>query len=82
MGVIEYKTNKPKFTKETVLSMCFIPNDYLIISTIAENYYVKLDEDKLFNRSNAIQLNSMSQEMNNEDTINYMTTAPDLNENM
>lgn len=59
--------------------MCFIPNNYLIIATDANNYYIKLDE-KIFQGKNDIAEN-IDENMSNEEAINFLTTVPESQKN-
>ena len=64
---------------EKALSICFIPNDYLLISTNINNYHVNLDENRLFSKqtTDGSKLEKISEEDNAEaeDAIKYMTTS-------
>jgi len=74
LSVIEYGQTS-KNVKESVLSMCFVPNDFLIIATDANNYYIKLDE-KMFWGKNKIT-ETIDENMSNEEAINFLTSAPE-----
>ena len=56
--------------------MCFIPDDYLLIATDAENYYVYLDEAKLFDvpGSNHDPDSEADVIIPSDDIKNYLTT--------
>lgn len=49
MGQIKYmpSTKAKNSGPEAVLAMCMV-NDYLIIATVLDNYYVELNDDELF----------------------------------
>ena len=58
-----------------MLSMCFAPNDFLIIATEENNYYVKLSEN--FFLVNEETSEKIDEEMSNEETINFLTSIPE-----
>jgi hypothetical protein len=71
--VIEYKSGK-KY--EIVYSMCFVPNDYLLIVTDQMNYYVELPDKKLFKKKSketAVVVENVSA----QDAIAHMTSKPE-----
>jgi hypothetical protein len=74
IGCINYNKSKSNKTKEAVLDMCFIPNDYLLISTVERNYFVHLHDDKLFKTFTTNQPNSKYV----DDAVKFMTN--DLND--
>lgn len=55
--------------------MCFVPNDYLVIATEANNYYLKLNE-RMFHGKNDIT-EKIDENMSNEEAINFLTTVPE-----
>ena len=58
--------------------MCFVPNDYLIIATTANNYYFKLDDNLLFNKTEMSQMTeNIDVDMSSQQTIDYLTTLPE-----
>jgi len=69
IGCINYNRSKSNKNKEAVLDMCFIPNDYLLISTLERNYCVHLNEDKLFK---TFTTNKPNQKFV-DDAVKYMT---------
>ena len=75
IACINYNRSKSNKSKEAVLDMCFIPNDYLLISTLERNYCVHLNEDKLFRTITST--NKPSQKYM-DDAVKYMTN--DLND--
>lgn len=69
---VQYRMDLEK--KEKVLSMCFVPNDYLVIATEFGNYSVSLSDDALFNSVE-------SMETNYDDINSYLTSAPEKPKN-
>lgn len=65
---IEYKASKKS---EKVLSMCFIPDDFLLITTELGNYHIKLTDNVMFNSSDATQM-----DVDEQDMETYLTTNP------
>lgn len=65
---VQYRLDLEK--KEKVLSMCFVPNDYLVIATEFGNYSICLSDAALFNSVE-------SMETNYDDINSYLTSAPE-----
>ncbi len=64
---IEYRL---KVKKEKVLSICFLPNSFLLISTEFDNYKLSFTDKELFNLNAAPEIES------NDDISTYLTTTP------
>jgi hypothetical protein len=73
LGVIEYNTSKKC---EVVYSMCFVPNDFLLINTDRMNYFVELPDKKLF-KKRAKESHAVVESVSKEDAISHMTSKPD-----
>ena len=54
-----------------VLSICFIPDDYLIFSTDINKYYVHLTDSKMFEGNKM----NKSDDDGTEDILSYLTTT-------
>lgn len=54
--------------------MCFVPNDFLLISTRDSIYNVKLSDDVLFNQRTIQSIEIQNENMSNEDAIAFMTS--------
>ena len=50
--------------------MCFVPNNFLLISTEFENYKLSFTDEEIFN------LNATPEIESNEDISTYLTTQP------
>ena len=74
IGVIEY-VDENRNQKESVLSMCFALNDYLIIATECNNYYVKLNESVLLIKNETNE--RIDVDMSNQEAINFLTSVPE-----
>lgn len=74
IGVIEYG-DENRNQKESVLSMCFALNDYLIIATECNNYYVKLNESVLLIKNETNE--RIDVDMSNQEAINFLTSVPE-----
>jgi hypothetical protein len=55
--------------------MCFLPNDVLLIATDLQNYFVELNEMKLFKKYYD-ENPSLRDNLTNEEAIMHMTSAP------
>jgi hypothetical protein len=62
--------------------MCFLPNNYLLVSTKSNNYQVHLNEDRLLNNKRKFsKLDRIEEDesgVNAEDAIKWMTSDPNL----
>lgn len=69
-------------TKNQVLDMCFIPNNYLLITTNSNIYQVHFDEDRLLNNKRKFgKLDKIEEDesvVNPEDAVKWMTSDPSL----
>ncbi len=72
INTIKYNALSKK--KERVLSMCFVPNNYLFITTDSEIYYVSMSDQELFKKVDPVGSNISDQ---SEDILNYLTTIPE-----
>ena len=74
LGTIEYNSSVKE--SEKVCSMCFASNDTLLIATELQNYYVDLNDEKMFKKY--YEKNpSLKENWSNEEAILHMTSAPD-----
>jgi hypothetical protein len=80
IGVVEY--NQTSKHPERVLSMCFIPNRYLLIATELGSYYVKVNIKKLFKQKerrgeSKTTLGKLDENVasSNESAIQFMMTS-------
>lgn len=60
--------------------MCFVSDNYLIISTSNSIYGIKLDDNVIFNQEKSPISNVIEEKMSNEEVIAYMTTQPKTKE--
>ena len=58
--------------KEKILSMCFVTNDYLLITTDLKNYSIHLSDNKLFNKNDLADI----VDTNTQDITEYITSQP------
>lgn len=81
MGAIEY--NSGGKTNECVRSMCFVADRYMLISTDAGNYYVKVNLRKLMKTSEKkpdAKLEKIDDNISNDKALSYMMSN-DLEKN-
>ncbi|RNA31366.1 DEAD box ATP dependent RNA helicase [Brachionus plicatilis] len=74
--------SKSKNENETIFSMCFVANDYLIISTTNDIYGIKLTDNVVFNHDKSQVMEVQEEKMSNEDIIAYMTSQQKTKEDL
>jgi hypothetical protein len=79
LGVIEYG-QAIENTKESVLSMCFIPNDFLVIATEKKHYSLQLNDNMLLKTNDNAQVVT-DVDMSSQDAIEFLTTVPESQKN-
>lgn len=60
--------------------MCFVSNDFLLISSSNSIYGINLSDDVLFNQKTSQPMDIQNENMSKEDTIAFMTSKPKTKE--